>query len=74
MKFSEQFPNARPGDVIELPGESILRSPSFGVCFLCGDQTQFASFSFYAPVCSQGCLDAAWKEVFTPPPIPTGGI
>jgi len=67
MQFSGKYPDAKPDEIIERNGDSLLRVEKIECCFMCKAETQFVSVAFEAGICSEECLTLAWVEVFTPP-------
>lgn len=61
MRFEEKYPNAQH---LEEPESLILccKGSPPSKCWHCGTMTVFVEISFEAPLCSEECVDAKWKE------------
>lgn len=55
MKFSEKYPNAKPGDIID--ADCLLVSDHEGICHRCGKPTRFIEYASEGRFCSEECLD-----------------
>lgn len=62
MKFSEKFPSAQVGDIVEYGNYEVSRRQDN--CIHCGKLTSFKDIYSGAYVCSDECEDAYFSEYF----------
>lgn len=60
MKFSDKYPNAKPGDIV---GDNFLVGFDTGSCIECGRITNFIDLDSEGYICSEEC-DKAWYDEF----------
>lgn len=61
MKFSEKYPNAKPGQEVET---GVLYGSQSDNCANCGWLTNFVELNYQAHFCSDECIEAFDNEVF----------
>lgn len=62
MKFSDKYPDIKPGEIISAGPDFILRSKTPDNCWNCTAQTEWIDVCFEAHVCSDECSRTQWAE------------
>lgn len=61
MKFSEKYPNTKPGDVTDK--DTLLVSDHEEPCVECGELTRFIDYCGESYLCSEECSYKHWTEI-----------
>jgi len=64
-KFDDLYPDQHTDITqmaIEFEGSELIKYGEAGICWHCGDETEWIDISFEAHLCSEECERAKWKE------------
>ena len=61
MRWENKYPNVEMDE--EVPGVGLWRSGVISKCFMCGKRTSWVDLCFEAPLCSEECEQAAFKDI-----------